>query len=106
MEPLPAPAIADQAPACRQYVAAWVGNFRGHVATLNRGQGLSQTPASDSPALHQARRALAVAGIDEAACHLPYCIIRPLGDGRLDSYCGYRERASQGDALYRWIPYR
>lgn len=96
----------DEAPACRDYVAAWVANFRQHVATMSRARSTSQTPATDSPALRQAREALHAAGLDDAACRVPYCIIRPLGDGRLDSYCGYREMAPDGVELYRWIPYR
>lgn len=91
------------APPCREYVAAWVERFRSHVARLDRGD--TDTDAGDAR-LHDARERLAREQVDEAACTRPYCIIRPLGDGRFNSWCGYRVPDPSGAELYRWIPYR
>lgn len=85
---------------CREYVAAWVGRFRGNVAHLDRGGDSKAGPLS------AARERLVRGGIDEASCERPYCIIRPLGDGRLDSWCGYRRPDPTGRELYLWVPYR
>lgn len=78
----------------------WVERFRGNVAHLDGGT------ESETEPLRAARERLARDGIDEASCERPYCIIRPLGDGRLDSWCGYRRADPSGKELYLWIPYR
>ncbi|KZC22755.1 hypothetical protein RHOFW104T7_18330 [Rhodanobacter thiooxydans] len=98
----PAALTAAEAAAepCRGYVAAWVGHFRGNVARLDRGGN----PGAES--LRVAREQLARDGVDEASCEQPYCIIRPLGDGRLDSWCGYRRPDPTGRELYLWVPYQ
>jgi hypothetical protein len=92
---------ADATPSCRDYAAAWVERFRGHVARLDRG-----AKEAGEERLQRARERLAAERVDEAACARPYCIVRPLGDGRLDSWCGYRVADPTGAELYRWIPYR
>lgn len=92
---------AGTPPSCRDYVAAWVERFRGHVARLDRGAA-----EAGEERLQRARERLATEHVDEAACARPYCIVRPLGDGRLDSWCGYRVPDPSGAELYRWIPYR
>lgn len=97
---LPWPAADNAPPACRDYVAAWVARFRDNVAHLD-----GRTDAG-TQRLEQARARLAGEGVAESACERPYCIIRPLGDGRLDSWCGYRAPDPSGAQLYRWIPYR
>lgn len=96
----PSPAADSAPPACREYVAAWVARFRDNVAHLDGRED------AGTRRLHEARARLAHDGIAETACERPYCIIRPLGDGRLDSWCGYRAPDPSGAELYRWIPYR
>lgn len=100
----PSPAAAgsvDAATPCGEYVAAWVGRFRGNVAVLDGGVADAREER-----LQQARARLSRDGVDEASCERPYCIVRPLADGRLDSWCGYRVPDPTGAQLYRWIPYR
>lgn len=92
-------ATADAGP-CRDYVAAWVDRFRGNVAQLDHGAQTQTEP------LRLARERLAAVGVDEAACERPYCVIQPRGEGRLDSWCGYRRPDPSGRELYIWIPYR
>lgn len=102
-EPAPAalPAAAAAGDPCRTYVDAWVRHFRSHVAFLD---GTALRAAGDE--LDAARATLQAAGRDEADCERPYCVVQPRGEGRLDSYCGYRRATPGGEALYRWEPYR
>lgn len=91
---------AESAP-CTAYVDAWVGHFRANVARLD-GQ------ARDAPKqrLNEAREALARAGVAEATCERPFCVVQPEAGGRLNSYCGYRVDDPTGAELYRWVPWK
>ncbi len=92
-----------QDPLCAAYTAAWVSHFKANVDSLNRtGHGLESLPTD----LRQARDELHRAGVDARSCALPYCIVQPLANGRLDSYCGYRVPDPTGRELYRWVTYR
>lgn len=84
--------------ACQVYARSWVNHFRASVAASGVAAAEQQLLA--------ARAQLAVQGIDEADCELPYCMIVPLSGGRLDSYCGYRRPDPSGRELYQWIPFR
>lgn len=86
---------------CTAYVDAWVGHFRANVARLD-GQ------ARDVPEqkLREAREQLARAGVPEAQCQRPFCVVQPQAGGRLDSYCGYRVDDPTGAELYRWVPWK
>lgn len=100
--PAPAPVAvrpATSAP-CSVFVEAWVDHFRANVARLD-----GQARAVPEQKLLDAREELARAGVAEADCQRPFCVVQPEAGGRLDSYCGYRVDDPTGAELYRWVPW-
>lgn len=83
---------------CQAYAQAWVTHFRAHVAKAD--------VATTEQQLLKVRAQLATAGTAEAGCELPFCMVRPLAGGRLDSYCGYRRPDPSGRELYQWVSFR
>ncbi len=94
--------LAAEPPLCQQLRSAWVGNFKANVAAMSADQAPEEAPRLQ---LADVRNELRQAGLDEAQCTKPYCIIQPLSGGKLDSYCGYRIAATQGDTIYQWEPW-
>lgn len=94
--------LAAEPPLCQQLRSAWVGNFKANVAALSADEAPEPAPRMQ---LASVREQLRQAGLDETQCTKPYCIIQPLSGGKLDSYCGYRIAAYQGDTIYQWVPW-
>jgi hypothetical protein len=93
--------LAAEPAACSEYRELYVQGFRANVASIS-----DEDPALKSESrelLQQSARALAIAGVPQESCSRPYCIIEPLQGGRLDSWCGFRIPADQGDELYQWL---
>lgn len=86
---------------CQSYRQAYVRGFHDNVQALAvndvSGQEQAQLYLSDS------REILAESGLSETDCSRPYCIIEPLQNGRLASWCGYRLDADEGADLYQWL---
>ncbi len=86
---------------CQGYRQAYVSGFKDHVKALaaNDADGQSQSRQRLS---HNSKK-LSDSGFEEADCFRPYCIIKPMQNGRLDSWCGYRLDADEGTDLYQWL---
>ncbi len=93
--------LADEPQACQQYRGLYVQGFSANVAALSDSDEALKSRAE--ALLQQSKGALEVSGIEQEACSRPYCIIEPLQGGRLDSWCGFRIPADQGDELYQWL---
>lgn len=87
---------------CHDYRSAWVALFKANVQAIS-----TETPLAGNyqASLDQVRRKMSSSGVDVDSCSKPYCMIQPLQGGKLDSYCGYRVAASQGEDLYQWVPW-
>lgn len=94
-------ALARAPAACHAYRQAYVRGFRDNVKALAAENDEAQNKAQQQ--LAQSRQQLASAGLAEADCARPYCIIEPLQNGRLDTWCGYRLDADEGEELYQWL---
>ena len=93
--------LADDPAACKTYRDGYVRGFKRNVLALAQGSDADQVEAAQSLADVQA--GLQGAGLTEADCSKPYCIIEPLQNGQLDSWCGYRIDADEGNDLYQWL---
>jgi len=93
--------LASDPQACQQYREAYVDGFRANVAALAADDDAEQSVAARR--LMTARAQLEQSGYSEEQCARPYCIIEPLQNGQLDSWCGYRLDADTGDELYQWL---
>lgn len=93
--------LASDPLACQQYREAYVDGFRANVAALAADDEAEQAVAARG--LMTARAQLEQSGYTEEQCARPYCIIEPLQNGQLDSWCGYRLDADAGDELYQWL---
>ncbi|EBA00510.1 isopropylmalate isomerase large subunit [Marinobacter sp. ELB17] len=93
--------LARTPAACQTYRQAYVSGFGENVAALAaenaEAQGQAQMRLSDS------QQKLEAEGLTKTGCLRPYCIIEPLQNGRLDTWCGYRLDADEGDDLYQWL---
>lgn len=93
--------LARTPAACQTYRSAYVRGFRENVAALAaenaEAQGQAQMRLSES------RQTLEVEGLRETGCLRPYCIIEPRQNGKLDTWCGYRLDADEGEDLYQWL---
>jgi hypothetical protein len=87
---------------CQSFRTAWVNNFKANVAAMSV-DGLP--PNGPELLLADVRDEMREAGLDEGQCTRPYCMIQPLAGGKLDSYCGYRIDATQGEDIYQWVPW-
>lgn len=87
--------------ACHAYRQAYVRGFRDNVSALAADNDEAQSKAQQQ--LAKSRQQLADAGLLEADCARPYCIIEPLQNGQLDTWCGYRLDADEGEELYQWL---
>lgn len=93
--------LASQPQVCTAYRANYVAGFEQNVAALSRSDNRMQEEAADL--LAQSKTLLYEAGLSPEDCSRPYCIIEPLQEGKLDSWCGYRLDADQGEELYQWL---
>lgn len=93
--------LAHTPAACHTYRQAYVRGFRDNVKALAAENDDAQSRAQQH--LSESRQQLASAGLAEADCARPYCIIEPLQNGRLDTWCGYRLDADEGEELYQWL---
>jgi len=93
--------LARTPAACNTYRQAYVLGFRDNVKALAAENDGAQSRAQQR--LAQSRQQLANTGLAEADCARPYCIIEPLQNGRLDTWCGYRLDADEGEELYQWL---
>ncbi|HEA53983.1 MAG TPA: isopropylmalate isomerase [Marinobacter antarcticus] len=93
--------LADTPEACQAYRQAYVRGFRDNVKALAAENVGAQNRAQQQ--LSNSRQTLADSGLEEADCARPYCIIEPLQNGRLDTWCGYRLDADEGKDLYQWL---
>ncbi|WP_288365896.1 hypothetical protein [uncultured Marinobacter sp.] len=75
--------------------------FQQNVSALAQGDEAGQAEAE--LVLTGARDRLLAAGLSEPDCARPYCIIEPLQEGKLDTWCGYRLDADRGEELYQWL---
>ncbi|MBZ0333009.1 isopropylmalate isomerase [Marinobacter sp. AL4B] len=87
--------------ACGLYRRGYVRGFRENVKALaaedTEAQKRAQKWLSDN------RREIEGKGLIEADCSRPFCIIEPLQNGQLDTWCGYRLEADEGSDLYQWL---
>ncbi|WP_228704426.1 isopropylmalate isomerase [Marinobacter antarcticus] len=93
--------LASTPAACQTYRQAYVRGFRENVAALAAQNADAQDQAQKR--LSDSRLKLVDEGLTEADCLRPYCIIEPLQNGRLDTWCGYRLDADEGEDLYQWL---
>lgn len=87
---------------CQNYRSAWVSLFKANVQAMSNDTTLA---GNYQASLDQVRQQMREAGVDAEACSKPYCMIQPLQGGKLDSYCGYRLAAREGNDLYQWVPW-
>lgn len=93
--------LSSDPQACQSYRQAYVDGFEDNVNALAQDDDVGQARAGK--ALVLARDRLQAAGLSEPDCARPYCIIEPLQDGKLDTWCGYRLDADRGEELYQWL---
>ncbi|WP_420389243.1 isopropylmalate isomerase [Marinobacter sp.] len=93
--------LAAESEACGRYRDLYVQGFETNVAALSESD--SSLKARAETLLKQSTYVLNEAGIEQQDCSRPYCIIKPLQNGRLESWCGYRIAADQGEELYQWL---
>lgn len=93
--------LAAEPQACGEYRRLYVQGFRANVTALSVSDDAFKSEAETL--LCQSTDLLDDAGIKKSACSRPYCIIEPLQGGRLDSWCGFRIPADQGEELYQWL---
>jgi len=96
--------LASQPQVCAVYRANYVAGFEQNVAGLSRSDAGMQKEAAEL--LTQSMTMLSDAGLSPEDCSRPYCIIEPLQEGRLDSWCGYRLNADKGEELYQWLDWK
>jgi hypothetical protein len=94
--------LAAEPPLCQSFRTAWVSNFKANVGAMSVDE---LPPVGPELLLADVRDDMQEAGLDEAQCTRPYCMIQPLAGGKLDSYCGYRIDANQGEEIYQWVPW-
>lgn len=94
--------LSEEPALCQAYRNAWVSLFKANVQALSNDTSLA---GSYQASLDQVRRNMNEAGVDAETCSKPYCMIQPLQGGKLDSYCGYRIAAREGNDLYQWVPW-
>ncbi|MBW4977123.1 isopropylmalate isomerase [Marinobacter adhaerens] len=93
--------LSSDPQACQTYREAYVRGFRENVSALAQSDQAGQAEAARQ--LSQARERLLAAGLSEPDCARPYCIIEPLQEGKLETWCGYRLDADRGEELYQWL---
>ncbi|TGN40704.1 isopropylmalate isomerase [Marinobacter confluentis] len=93
--------LADEPKACGQYRRLYVQGFKANVAALSDSDDALKSEAERL--LRQSTDLLDAAGVEQRDCSRPYCIIEPLQGGRLDSWCGFRIAADEGEELYQWL---
>lgn len=93
--------LASEPQACSDYRRLYVQGFRANVEALSVSDDRLKVKAE--ALLDQSKERLADADVEAQACSRPYCIIEPLQGGRLDSWCGFRIPADEGDELYQWL---
>lgn len=93
--------LSSDPQACQTYREAYVSGFERNVSALAKGDQAGQAEAELF--LARARDRLLAAGLSEPDCSRPYCIIEPLQEGKLDTWCGYRLNADRGEELYQWL---
>lgn len=93
--------LASTPVACQAYRQAYVRGFRENVSALAAENIDAQNHAQKR--LADSRSRLADEGLTEEDCLRPYCIIEPLQNGQLDTWCGYRLDADEGEDLYQWL---
>lgn len=93
--------LVAEGPACQQYRRLYVSGFRANVEAISFSD---ETLKKEAEALLAASEdALKSGGVSKDQCSRPYCIIEPLQEGKLDSWCGYRLPAERGPELYQWL---
>lgn len=93
--------LADEPAACGDYRELYVQGFRANVAAISEED--PELKSESRELLRQSAGVLDGAEVPQQACLRPYCIIEPLQGGRLDSWCGFRIPADEGDELYQWL---
>lgn len=93
--------LSSDPKACQTYRETYVRGFQQNVSALAQGDEAGQAEAELM--LARARDRLLAAGLSEPDCARPYCIIEPLQEGKLDTWCGYRLDADRGEELYQWL---
>lgn len=93
--------LAVEPQACERYRSLYVQGFKANVEALSASDDALKSEAE--ALLRQSNDLLDDAGIEQSDCSRPYCIIEPLQGGRLDSWCGFRIPADEGDELYQWL---
>ncbi|QSP96601.1 isopropylmalate isomerase [Marinobacter salinisoli] len=95
--------LAAEPAVCRSYREVYVTGFRANVRALAKDD--PDAAASAKATLDESRNLLLRKGLSGSDCARPYCIIEPLQNGQLDSWCGFRIDADEGEELYQWLSY-
>ncbi|WP_018403847.1 hypothetical protein [Marinobacter gelidimuriae] len=95
--------LAAEPDVCQIYREAYVSGFRANVEAIAEDDPVAGKMAQAQ--LEYSRQLLLDQGLSGPDCTRPYCIIEPLQNGKLDSWCGFRLDADQGEELYQWLSY-
>ncbi|MBZ2168605.1 isopropylmalate isomerase [Marinobacter sp. F4216] len=95
--------LAAEPAVCRSYREVYVAGFRENVSALADEDRVAGATAKAK--LDESRSLLHREGLSGSDCARPYCIIEPLQNGQLDSWCGFRIDADEGEELYQWLSY-
>lgn len=95
--------LAAEPVACAHYRSAYVAAFATNVEALSSDR--SELKQQAQLQFAAARQALG-SNDPEQLCSIPQCIIEPLPEGKLTSWCGYRVDGNVGDEVHRWFEWR